>query len=502
MDQDKIRESLADFLLDHLKITRVNRTHVWVDNKQIGRKQFIDENLTAKTLQKAQCAEVLDYRRSDQDEYFRDVLDICGTWLRDQITEKYVDKDIPEISIDRTLLVPVLDLKTDDVILFNKKTRNISEMSYKAWERKLTKEERAIVTHTMRDALLTYDPYNLDTFVPFTWEGMEVLKVNTYVPPPWRTHTEPSDVEMPDIIWDLLEHLFPTDEHLNFVLNWMYLALIRRNETYLVLNGAKGIGKGVFCQVLAALVGKEHSTEAPLSLLTTHFNSSLDRTRLIIFDEQRVGKTEHNKLKRYINKYQNIEKKGVDADRATEIYNSYVISNNDITDMYIETDDRRFSVPDMIHVNLEDVMPKESIDWLVRELEDEDSDLVREMGYYIYKYGKSVNLYEFSVLKGVRFWQLAYNSLKEWQKFLVDKIMQREETEYRIKSLGREFSKESQQFTRFPRNYLKVDDFLKNYRHLGSIELGTVEKSEGEWCVIPADRYFPEEVDSGKESIL
>lgn len=501
MDQDQIREVLSDFLLDNYNINRVNKTHLWIDNKQIGRKKFIDEELTAKTLQKANCAEILDLRRSDQDEYFRDVLDTIGTFIYDEAKSKFYDKDIPEISIDRTALIPVLDLKTDEILLFNKKTQAISEMNFKAWERKLQKEEKGIVISTMRDALLVYDPYNLDTFVPVMWEEMEVLKVNTYVPPPWRTHTEPREVEMPEVIWDLLEHLFPTDEHLTFVLNWMYLALIRRNETYLVLNGAKGVGKGIFCQVLAALVGREHYTDAPLSLLTSHFNSALDHTRLIVFDEQRVGKSEHNKLKRYINKFQNIEKKGIDADRATEIYNSYVISNNDVGDMYIETDDRRFSVADLNTANLDEILTKNEIDVLVRELEDDSSKLVSDMGYWIYKYGQASHLHEFSVLKGLRFWDLAYNSLKEWQKFLVDKILQMDEVEYQIKSLGREFSKEANNFTRFPRNYSKVDDFLKNYRHKGSIELGTVEKLDGDWCVIPAERYMPAE-ETKEENIL
>ena len=495
-DNETLRENLANYVLDSFDVKRVNVNYVWIGTDRIGRKKFLNE-FTAKTYQKADCVEILDWKGSDREDFLKEALDMVGSFLSDEMRKKYHDEDVPEIVIDRTNLVPVLDLKNAEIILFNKKTKTISEICFKAWERKLSKLEMSLVSETMRDALLTYDPYDLETFVPVIWEGMEVLKVNTYTPPPWRKSREPDKVEMPPIIWDLLEHLFPDDKCLDFVLNWMYLALIKRNETYLVLNGAKGIGKGIFCSVLAALVGREHYTDAPVSLLSGHFNAALDKKRLIVLDEFKVYKNEHTKLKKYINKFQNIEKKGIDADRASEIYNSYVVQNNDVTDMYIEADDRRFSVPDLTARPITDTIPQKDLDKLVIELEDSESELVKQFGYYIYKYGERKDLNSFSVYRGAHFWTLAYHSLREWQKFIVDKIINKEDVEFRLKDLAREFKKDSSnQFCKFPRNYQKVRDFLNNYKHGGSDEvLGEVEKIDNEWFIYPSEEYRADDIE-------
>ena len=501
MDEKK-QEALANYLLDNINITRITNRYVWVGKERSTRKQFSDLSIKFKVLKAANCIDALDMTRSEQDDFYGHVLDLCQQFIRDDMEAKYVGGDtLPPAELDRSLLTPLLDIRNNNIILFNSRIKGISEIDYKAWEMKIPQEEKEMVYKRMKDVILDYDPYVLETFIPVEFEGMEVLKVNTYAPPKWRLEPPPAEIECPEEIEIVLSHLFPDPLCREFVLNWMYTALIGRNETYLVLNGKKGVGKGVFETLLAALVGREHYTEAPPSILTGDFNASLDKKRLVVMDEFKVGKKEHTRLKRFINKWQSIEKKGIDADKATETYNSFVISNNDVTDMFIETDDRRFSVPDLANTPLTDVLHMEDIELLNQDLEN-NGDIVTEFGYYIYERGASKRFDQFSAWKGERFWDLAFNSLYEWQKFIADKIFSTGEEEYNLGTLNREFSKDSNnKFARFPRNPKKIGDFLNNYLHKGEYRLGTVEKVAGENTIV-TDKKWHQEQDDEEESYL
>jgi len=501
-NSEELLENLSNYFLDNFEMTKVNSTFVYLeDGTKYGRKQFLDENTRVADMDKANCLAIADWKRSEQDLFFKKTLDNIAQHLRYKAFDKFSDSDIPEVTINRMDLVPVLNLKDDTVVMFNKKTKAVSEVCFKAWERKLSKDERGVVGQTMRDALLVYDPYDLTTFTPMEWESMQVLKVNTYDAPPWRKLPPRNVEEMPPLIEKFLVHLFPDEKSLDYVLHWMYTAMVKRNETYLVLNGKKGAGKGIFVALLAAIVGRNHYTEAPHSLLNSQFNAALDQKRLLVFDEFKVGKPEHSRLKRYINKIQSIEKKGIDADKPSETYNNYVISNNDLSDMYLEWDDRRFSVPDLAEDQLNKSLASKDIEILARQLEDDTSEMVIEFGNWLYRYGPHPEMDEFTVLKSERYWKLVYASLSEWQKFTVDTILGKESDGYFIKDIARAFTKDNAGgFSRFPRNYQKVADLLNNYRHKGRFELGEVEKIEGEWWIIPSKRFAGDTED--QESIL
>lgn len=247
------------------------------------------------------------------------------------------------------------------------------------------------------------------------------------------------------------------------VLDWMSIAIMGRNETYLVLNGRKGIGKGVFCELLSSLVGRENYSEAPKSLLTSQFNASLDQKRLLIFDEFKVGKSEHSLLKRYINRFQAIEKKGIDALNAVETYNSFIISNNDLTDMYVEYDDRRLSIPDLNTKDFSSALSKEDIKQFLKDMES--AEFIAPFGQYLVDRYAGAKEKSFNYISGKRFNELVYNSLHDWKKFLVGKILSNEFARYKISALRREFTAEGK--TYFPTDPRKIEEFFVNYKHDG-----------------------------------
>ena len=230
--------------------------------------------------------------------------------------------------------------QTGEIYLIDPTTEAVAEVSYQAYVQFLSLEDKGFFRESLALGKVVYDPYDVIPLSEVMIDDQMALRLNLYTPPLWRTREfMPS---CPEPIKKLLRHLFPVEDHRTYVLDWMYRTILSRNECYLVLNGAKGVGKGVFMALMRAISGQHNYSEAPDSLLDSQFNSVLDRKRVIALDEFRVDKEKHTKLKRYANKFQNIEKKGVDADKLVETYNSFIIANNDETDMYIEFDDRRF----------------------------------------------------------------------------------------------------------------------------------------------------------------
>jgi len=383
--------------------------------------------------------------------------------------------EVPEVSLE-VQYIPLVNIITNETILMYPKDKVISEMSYEAWTRSLGKEEKMMMEQSIQLAKFIYDPYDISTLVPMSFDGGELLKINLYLPPKWREKENNYNEEIPESIETILRHLFVGNSY-EYVLDWLYHTLINRNETYLVLNGAKGVGKGIFSSITKMLVGQENYIEAPDSLLDTQFNSALDKKRVIVFDEFVVKKGDHTKLKRYINKYQNIEKKGKDADKSTEIFNSYIISNNDESDMYLESDDRRFSVVDLTETNLTKLMTEEEISELVKEIEDNE-DLAREFGYFIYNRGE-VKYSRFHAYKGEKYDRLVMSSLKTWQKLIVEKLLEGEDM-LELKRLRKEAKKAGNNF--FPTHTTKIVDFLKNFRQEDE-RLGELVKEEGDWYI-------------------
>lgn len=416
----------------------------------------------------------------DKKAFYNDVFERLKVACSVIARERFETQAIPE-SKTSISYVPVIDVKNNETKLINPSTLQISEMSYEVWQRVLTPEEKKAVAQSERLAMFTYDPYDISTLIMKPFENYDLLKVNTYSPPEWRKQVNDKNAKCPKSIGKLLHHLFPKEESLEYILDWLFFTLVSRNEAYLVLNGAKGIGKGIFCSVIKAMVGPNNYTEAPDSFLESDFNAALDKRRVIVLDEFKVDKAKHSKLKRYINKFQNIEKKGKDADKSVEIYNSYIISNNDETDMYLEYDDRRFSVADLTTLPLTDSMPLTLIKKLTDELEIEDSPLIKEFGYYIFNRG-AVMYNEFSTYRGDRYHKLIQTSLKLWQKSLLDRIIEGKSHLIDIKNFGRELSMTDNRI-KFPSRVEKIQDFLNNYRYGGDKKLGEIVKDEGEWCI-------------------
>jgi len=496
-----------DKLVDHFtfddQVTKIGKTFVTIQDKKMSRKAFLDSQFTYEVLQKCDAGPFIDLSPTEKKEVVKEILDRVQRYDKDRMIEKFQDKkSLSYLVLDTDDYLPILDVKTAEYVLYSKHERAIStHVSFEAYKLMLSPDEKNALHTATRPGHFIYDPYDLSTLTPIKIDSQEILKVNLYVPPAWRLRTDITDAKCPERITDLLNHLFKGDkETIDFFKDWLYLSIVSRNETYMVLNGAKGIGKGLLSSLVKMIAGRGNYTEAPDSVLNTQFNAPLDYNRVISFDEVKVGKKEHSRLKRIINKHQAIEKKGKDAERERETFNSFLISNNDLNDMYMEPDDRRFSVPELTTKLLRGLWNEDELEKLAEDIENCE-EMAAQFGWHIYSRGLGRKIDSFKVLKGERFWELCYNSLPMWQRFFVDTVLEGKEATLRPETMSRLFKKDNPKGM-FPRRSQRFLDFFSNYLHRGEHKLGEWVKDKNGWKLEVNEVFLinqPQEEESEEE---
>ncbi len=378
-------------------------------------------------------------------------------------------------------------------VLFDTHTSEVTDLDYVSF--KMNKEHANIEPITGR---IEFNPYNPK---PLSYKhdryGRPTNFLNTYKKPAWQDKGVLPESEIPHMVppplfLEFMRHLIPSTVCREYVYDWLHYALTDRCETYLVLNGAKGVGKGIlaehFCKTL---MGANNHKMAQPSALDSNFNALLKECRMIVFDEFRVDSPEKvNKLKRYVNEDQMIEHKGMDVGETTKTYNSFIIENNDVADMRIQWDDRRFSVVDLTKVKLQDIWPEHKRAELFKLVNDPEA--VRAIGYWL-MYRKPHHT-KFDAWAGEHFHELCYSSFSEWQRIIVDFATSCKFEEIRSTDLKKEYRRRTEA-SRLP-GFSKVKDFIENYRHKREYSLGEISKESHEvWSIQLAERFTPQETD-------
>lgn len=390
--------------------------------------------------------------------------------------------------------IPFISIHDNNqVLFFHSQTGQLVDLDYKTYTL-TTEKERQV--RPIR-AVVSFNPYRPEQiYKQDTLTGQKCSHINTYKKPEWQLPRQLTEAEkkqnvhLPPIIDKFFDHVFPDKRCRNYIFDWLHFALTDRCETYLVLNGAKGIGKGIFAEKLCkALLGKDNHKLAPQGVFDSYFNSVLDKCRMVVFDEIKVDDEEKlDRLKRFINKDQMIERKGQDVGKTVETFNSFIICNNAETDMRISWDDRRFSVADMTKEKLEDVWSEEERKALVEALEDPESPIVRQFGYWLLYRTPQAMKDNFTVWKGAHFYKLCYTSLPEWAKLIVDEVTTGGHEEIDEATLRLAYADRTNKQGRLP-NRIKIEDFLKNYKHDGDKYLGDLEIENKTWKIVVSGEY-------------
>lgn len=250
---------------------------------------------------------------------------------------------------------------------------------------------------------------------------------NVYTPPRWTTFKKMVPDKLPLLFEELVDHLFPLEIEKEYFYAWLYESLFNRAFVFLVLCGIPGSGKNRLKLILRALHGHVNSIDGKKSTLVERFNSQLSEATLAWFDELHYDHEMENTMKELQNDTISIERKGIDATRATKIYSSIVISNNKPRDNYIAFDARKF-VPLVINeARLEKSMDPRDIDRLTKKVEDATSEtydvaFLAQIGRWIQKHGRSTKWPNLEY-RGPKFWMLAHTSMTKWQKKAVTVLM-------------------------------------------------------------------------------
>lgn len=386
---------------------------------------------------------------------------------------------------------------SNQVLFFHSKTNKIAELDWKTYQMTTDKDRQLVPVR----AVIEFNPYKPEQiYKKDAGYGKECSHINTYNKPEWQLARELTAEErkeycrLPTILDDFFRHLFPDEVCRNFVFDWLHFAVTLRCETYLVLNGAKGIGKGVLSnEICKALLGKDNHKVAPVGALTSTFNAMLTKCRMIVLDEFKIDDDEKiNLLKRYINTDQMIEYKGVDIAKTQVTFNSFIISNNSLHDMKLYWDDRRFSVADMTTVKLEEVWSKDKIKQLLDDVSDPESPVMRMFGYWLLYRTPIVAKDNFSYFKGAHFNRLCYATMSEWQKLIIDEIASKKHDELSEGDLRMLYKEATGGANRLPQ-VTKIEDFLKNYKHEGTSYLGEVRRDKRSWFIAINEQFRKEE---------
>ncbi len=387
---------------------------------------------------------------------------------------------------------PIRCIESNNYTFINTKTNEVANLSYDTYDECVPKDIRK---EPIKGKVL-FNPYIPRQIYTEVFKNQIITCANRYVRPEWQLDRELTEEErkivprLPESIARFMETLFPSAASREFVYDWLHHAVTERCETYLVLNGAKGIGKGLLTDYICKkLMGKENHRIATPSLVDGNkFNAILHECRMIVLDEMPIN--DHDKiaiLKRIINTDQGIEFKNKDVAGTVETYNSFIISSNNLSDIKIEWDDRRFSVMDVSQKKLNEIWTEKEIKALVDDIEDPDHNTIREFGYWLmYRVPKDG---PFAVFKGEHFLRLCYSSLPEWSRTIIDEIESGMYDTLDDVTLKMRF-KERNPMGRFP-HAGKVEDFLKNYKHQGTKDLGTYEKADnGGFIITVSDEFY------------
>jgi hypothetical protein len=260
--------------------------------------------------------------------------------------------------------------------------------------------------------------------------NMEIPYLNTYSPPEWMRVKENSiPNKLPQLFIDLIDHMIKLPEEKEYFYDWLYTSLFERSYVYLMLCGFPGVGKNTLKEVMEALHGRDNTVDGKKSTLVDRFNSQLEGCTLCWFDELKFGEDQENFLKEIQNDSISIEKKGVDSTKSTNIYASFVISNNKERDNFLDFDARKFAPIVLTKLDLKKVMPEDQIVLLKNKVnpssEHYDVKFIAQIGYWIKNRGYSGKWPNLEY-RGPMFWRLCHTSMARWKKRAVQTLLEAE----------------------------------------------------------------------------
>ncbi len=342
-----------------------------------------------------------------------------------------------------------------------------------------------------------------DTEIFNLWRGFKAKKLARY------------DIKKIRKILNHIKMLVQTDEWYHWVLSWFSWIIKHphiKTEKCLIFAGPQGIGKDFLGKLFAEyIIGYQNSvTLAGLDKLFQRFNSIVEGRILINAQELLVDKKTQRSvfeiLKSIITeKYQTVEKKGIDVSIVIDCSNIFCSSNHKYECMYVEEDDRRFAIPEL--PGEEDVPDQEYFDELFSCCNQETADHfftyllqydgldVRNRHNMPFSHVKEINK-QFSGGSSIEFVNFLINEKVEWEQF---NFIPSE-----IKMDGKRFFISKQDFYRFYESWCDKygHDACKHRNWFWRSIHGKIKS----WKKLPKDRFnrlmLPKHIDPPRRNVI
>lgn len=356
---------------------------------------------------------------------------------------------------------------------FKKHTRKFAVSAIRRAIGDKDEAERFLAERTI-DVDFVYDPFSDGKKLRKTDHG---YTFNTYTGADWpEGWTPPSDPVKPPELWAEFMGIFVPDEPCRRATEaWLRDAVFTRADPILVLCGIPGVGKNIFIQIFARALVAKHNFALASPRFREGFNSQIANCRVFYMDEVALDPKLREQLKAYHNSTAAIEKKGKDAETIENIWASFAVSNNNLTNIKLEYNDRKFFAPDLGTKNLDAYWPKSKQAAFVALADDRD--YLRELAGYLYSYypeGASRSYPKTEILK-----RIAFAQYPVWFRHLYDVCHEAEivrEREFNRKlGLGRKTG---------ITDIYKIEELVKHFRATFETSLGEVLKDDDNHWVV------------------
>jgi hypothetical protein len=265
----------------------------------------------------------------------------------------------------------------------------------------------------------------------------KVQLLNTFEKAPWQKSGDVFPIDQtvfPRPLEVFFNHFFLDDVSKQSVFAWMRRLVFGEdgmsNETALVLNGAKGIGKNMFADICQGLVGTTNFTVGKRSIMKSDFNLDLKDCLCFFLDEIPIKSQEEcSKFRAYMNEDLQLEGKGMES-KDYRTYKSFILNNNPPHEVRVGWDDRRYTVPDLTSVMLKQRWPVKKIASFRKYIKDFSGLHYKHFASWLFHHADTETYSITYCHKGNRFSEMVLASLTVWQATIrkeLLKIKNREE---------------------------------------------------------------------------
>lgn len=399
-----------------------------------------------------------------------------------EVRDKPADFTLDGLFYDSWELFPVADTEVlinpcqiKRVILFNRTTRACEAIDKKVYD-------QFIGTYVPKDYRAQFKPtWVKETYCPDLPSGFHKLddaqKViyphlgeavfNYYTAPANKLLEATSEPRLHPILKKFFDHFFINENSRNYMYRWMYTLthIFHRTTPIIVLCGKAAVGKNTFVEnILVGLIGDHNYHKA--AQLSERFNASVLNCQLHFFDEGTLEGHAKRNLKGFHELFVAIERKGIDVSAPERIFARFIIATNNRTDIKLDGNDRKFSVPEITDRKLVEVFSPEEQDFLFNFKKNTPA----QAEFIAWLAANHAHDKPEPPYHGPLFREICYESLPHWFQTFLSKC--RVEPEFTLKELKRDLDVKSIGVD-------KIKERLSAYEHENKVRVADVVTEGG-----------------------